>query len=550
LPRRKCEAFSFGARLRENGFAPLESAGALNPALSEKVTGLYSSQPQGAGLSNGTKLWYKEKVEPQFTIFITSNEKIMSKKIIIISLLFVGLLFAQAPVKAQTQDPLPELPGPGLTPNSPLYFLERAAEAIGEFLTFNTEAKAKLQAKRALERIAEVKAMLAEKEVNPKGLNVAIDRLQANVAKAAEIVQKEQQKGKDVSKLAKELDTDFEVRKRLLKRVLEEKEDQIELAFKEQKLELKKQLLEAKAAGDAQKVGEIVLALDKLEQEKEAQEFLLEQWEEELELALEIEEEKFELAMEAKEQELELKEKEAELAFEKKKRELERQFEEAKLALELKEKALENQFDVALALGDSQDIESIEAQLLAIGGEVSSLDSKFDESERALDEVERNFEFLLLKEERGLEDFVRQEELALKKAEFEMERAFKEKELALESQFRAKEGELEIKEKQLKIQILEARQACQQAADPVACLTEKVGPLQEKLAQVKIQKEELELEKEKAEKALELEEERMEQEIELKEKELELREEERERAIELKEEEFERLKEERERQLE
>ena len=362
----------------------------------------------------------------------------MSKKIIVVSLLFAGILLTSAPLKAQTQDPLPELPSAGLTPNSPLYFLERAAEAIGEFLTFNTEVKARLQAERALERIAEVKAMLAEKEVNPKGLNVALEKLQANVAKAAEIVQEEQQKGQNVSKLAKELDTDFEVRERLLKRTFEEKEDQLDLVFKEQKLELKKQLLEAKSAGDSQKVGEIVLALDKLEQEKEAQEFLLEQEEEELELALEIEEEKFELAMEAKERELELKEKEAELAFEKKKRELKKQFEEAKLALELKEEALENQFDVALELGDSQDIEKIKAALLAIGGEESSLDSKFDESDHALDEVERNFELLLLNEERQLEDFVRQEELALKKAEFEMERAFKENEFALESQFKAK----------------------------------------------------------------------------------------------------------------
>lgn len=474
----------------------------------------------------------------------------MSKKIIVISLLFVGLLFAKAPVKAQTQNQLPELPSAGLTPASPFYFLERAAEAIGEFLTFDPEAKAKLQAERALERIAEIKAMLAEKEVNPKGLDVALDRLQANVVKAAEIVQGEQQKGKDVSKPAKELDTDFEVRERLLKRTLGEKEDQLELAFKEQKLALKKQLIEAKAAGDAQKVGEIVLALDKLEQEKERQKSLLEQKEEEFDSTLEIEEKKFELAMEQKERELELKEKEVELAFEKKKRELERQFEEAERALEEREEALERQFDVVLPIGDPQEIENIKAQLLAIGDEESSLDSKFDESDRALDEVERNFELLLLKEERSLEDFVRQEELALKKAELEMERAFKEREFALESQFRAKEGELEIKEKQLKIQILEARQACQQAADPAACITEKVGPLQENLAQIKIQKEELELEKEKAEQALELEEEQMEQELELKEKELELREEERERAIESKEEEFERFREERERQLE
>lgn len=474
----------------------------------------------------------------------------MNTKLIIISLLFVGLFFAQAPLKAQAQDPLPELPGAGLTPNSSLYFLERAAEAIGEFLTFDTEAKAKLQAERALERIAEVKAMLAEKEVNPNGMNIALDKLQANIAKATEIIKEQQQKGHDVSKLSKELDTDFEVRERLLKRTLEEKESQLELAFKEQKLELKKQLLDAKANGDAQKVGEIVLALDKLEQEKEAREFLLEQEEEELEIVMEIEEEKFELAMEEKERKLELKEKEVELAFEKKKQELKKQFEEAKKALELKEEAFENQLDVAFEFGDSQDIESIKAQLIAIRSETSSLDSKSDESDRVLDEVERDFELLLLKEERALEDFVRQEELALKKTEFEIERAFKEKEFAMESQSRAKEGELEIKKKQLKIQILEARQTCQQAADPAVCITERVGPLQEKLSKMKIQKEELELEKEKAEQALELEEERMEHELELKEKELELREEERERALETKEEGFKRLQEKKERQLE
>lgn len=482
----------------------------------------------------------------------------MSKKIIVITLLVVGVAFAQAPLAQAGKDfnssksntTSLNLPNAGLTPNSPFYFLERASEAIGEFLTFDTEAKAKLQAERALERIAEVKAMLAEKEVNPKGIDVALGKLQANVAKAAEIIEGEKQKGKDVSRLAKELDTDFELRERLLEGILGEKKNQLDADFKQQKFVLKKQLLEAKAAGDAQKVGELVLALDKLEQEKEAQEFLLEQKEEELELVLEIEEEKFELAMEEEERELELKEKEAELAFEKKKQELERQFEEAERALEEKEEALEEQFETALELGETQDIEKIKAELLAIENDSASLNSQFEDSERAMDEIERNFELLLQKEERSLEDFVRQEELALEKAEREAERAFEEKERALEKKFEAEEHKLELKERQLKIQILEARQACQQSADPTTCIKEKAGPLQEKLAQVKIQKEELELQEEEAEQALELEEGKMERERELKEKELELREEERERAIETKEEEFERLQEEKERQLE
>jgi len=474
----------------------------------------------------------------------------MNKKFIIISLLFVGLLFTQTSTQAQTQDPLPVLPSAGITPNNPLYFLERAIEAIGEFLTFDTERKAKLQAERALERIAEIKTMLAEKEINPKGLNVAIDKLQANIAKAAEIIQQEREKGENVSTLAKELDTNFEIRERLLKQILGEKEDRIEIAFKQQKTELKKQLLDAKLTGDLEKVDEIKIVLDNIEQEKESQKFLLEQKKEELKLAFEIEEEKFELALEEKEREFELKEKEVELAFEQKKEELKGRFEEAERALELEEGSLEDQLDIALSLEDAEDIENIRTQLLAIGIDASSLDSKFEDSEQELEEVERNFELLILKEERDLEDFVQQEELALKKSEVEIEKAFKEKEFALEKQFKAQESELKIQEKKLEFQISEARQACELVIDTTACFIETVAPLKESLVQMEIKKQQLEIEEKQAEQALGIEERQIEQALEFKEKELELKEEKREQALETKEEGFERLQGKRDEQLE
>lgn len=437
----------------------------------------------------------------------------MTKKCIIIGLFIVGIAFIQASTtqagdynSSISNSSSIQLPNAGLTPNSPFYFLERAAEAIGEFLTFNIEAKAKLQAKRALERIAEVKEMLAEKKVNPKGLDVALDRLQANVVKAAKIVQKEQQKGKDVSKLAKELDTDFEIRKRLLKQIMEDKDDQIELVFKQQKLELKKQFIEAKLANDAQKVGEIVLALDKLEQEKEAQEFLLDQEEEEFELALEIEEEKFELALEVQERELELKEEEAEFAFEQKKRELERQFEEAKQSLELKEEALENQLDIAVALGDSQKIEDIKEQLGVTYIEIDGIDDESTDTRKALEEVERNFELLMLKEERALEDFVRQEELALKKAEFEMEKVLKENEIAkraLELEEKKLERALELREKELELREEERERTLESKEEKFERLQEEkeeqLERTREGAERLEEQKEVLEEEKEEVE---------------------------------------------------
>ena len=133
-------------------------------------------------------------------------------KSILISFLFI-------PVLALAHEPV-ALPNAGLTPESAFYFVDKIGEALRDFFTFNPKSKAHLQIDFAAERIAEIKIILETKGVNAKGLGVAQSRLQANIAKAAGIVEGEKSKGKDVSELAKNISEDFDANKKNLKKII------------------------------------------------------------------------------------------------------------------------------------------------------------------------------------------------------------------------------------------------------------------------------------------------------------------------------------------
>jgi len=75
-------------------------------------------------------------------------------------LLITSLLFGAA---AYAQDE--ELPDPGLTPDSPFYFLDTWGKNIGMFFTFGNEAKARKALQYAEERLAETRAMAAKNRV-------------------------------------------------------------------------------------------------------------------------------------------------------------------------------------------------------------------------------------------------------------------------------------------------------------------------------------------------------------------------------------------------
>ncbi|MEK7121638.1 MAG: DUF5667 domain-containing protein [Patescibacteria group bacterium] len=209
----------------------------------------------------------------------------MKIKTAIVSLLFVPfLVFAQNGA----------LPGAGLTPESPFYFIDKLGEALREFFTFSPEGKAHLQIAFAAERVAEIKIVLETKGVDAKGLEVAEARLRKHLGDAAEIVIKQKNKGKDVSQLAKELNDNFEESKSALsdsfkaeKKALEAKED-----------DLKNQIKAARRVGDNAKVEALAQELGQVKAQLE----LLELKEEELEDDLDKEEEKLEDEMDAYEE--------------------------------------------------------------------------------------------------------------------------------------------------------------------------------------------------------------------------------------------------------
>jgi len=165
------------------------------------------------------------------------------RTILISCLIIISLLFGGT---AQAQDEESPLPDPGITPDSPFYFLDGFFEDIQEFFTFNPQAKARLHVAFAAERVAEIKVMLETKGVEAKGLDVAQARLEAHVSKAVGIIESEQEKGSDVSALVYEILDDFHEQREAVKEAFKEAKQE----FFSKREALQEQLRAANKAGD------------------------------------------------------------------------------------------------------------------------------------------------------------------------------------------------------------------------------------------------------------------------------------------------------------
>ncbi len=91
------------------------------------------------------------------------------------------------------------LPDPGLTPDSPFYFLEIIAEGIGTFSTFGDLKKAERYAFLAAERVAEAKDM-AEKG-KPELVEKTLKRYENQLNKSMVRAEKAMFAGKDFEKV-------------------------------------------------------------------------------------------------------------------------------------------------------------------------------------------------------------------------------------------------------------------------------------------------------------------------------------------------------------
>ncbi len=138
----------------------------------------------------------------------------------------------------------------GLTPSNSLYFLDKFIETIEEILTFNQDAKIKLQIKFAKERMAEIKEMLDDSGADDEDIKEAQNRLSEHSKKATDILKEEKKAGKDVEDLEKELEESMGDDEEELQDLLEEVESNLE----EEKDSLERAIDQAEQEGDAAKV--------------------------------------------------------------------------------------------------------------------------------------------------------------------------------------------------------------------------------------------------------------------------------------------------------
>ena len=192
-------------------------------------------------------------------------------------------------------------------PGDILYPIDTGVENLRISLATSSESEVELHTQFAAERITEVQQLLQEKGVDPQGLNVALANLTAHKVAVAKLVTQEQE---------------LDARANALDDLFDQKEEELEAAFKAakrelkvQRADLKTQLAQAIADGDVSKadslrakITQIEAQVDALDAQKEAAEEALKAEEDKLEAQL-GEEEK---TLEEKEEELERQEEELE----------------------------------------------------------------------------------------------------------------------------------------------------------------------------------------------------------------------------------------------
>ncbi len=187
-------------------------------------------------------------------------------------LFFAGLLLVSIPFMAGAHSDASAttkvaydvtLKDAGFVPGDFFYFLDRWTEAINSFATFRVESKAKLALEHSQERASEVHSVLETKGVNSKEVKRAKDDFSKGLSMAAGVVASEKVKGVDVSTLAKELDSEFEISKDMLKFAFRARYDDLRIQVKD----LRMKLNEAIKAGDVTAQATIEAELKKANEE-------------------------------------------------------------------------------------------------------------------------------------------------------------------------------------------------------------------------------------------------------------------------------------------
>jgi len=260
---------------------------------------------------------------------------------------------------------VPALPNPGLKPGDFFYFLDVWGESIQEFFTFNPENRALLQARFALERIAEVNALLEERGIDAPGLSTAQEKIRRNMERANEILERQRARGREISALAKRLEAEFDTRQDLLESILDSREVRIDAEIEARKAEIE----EARLANNFQRITELRTKIEELRLRKERLEALRERFA----ATLDAEEERMELKMDEREREIDASEDEARRRFNEERKELRRALKERERTLEERERALEIRLREAVIAQDATLIAQIERELEDVKGKEEAL---------------------------------------------------------------------------------------------------------------------------------------------------------------------------------
>lgn len=163
------------------------------------------------------------------------------KRNVVFVLFFVILLTSATPAFANHREDVlgtstetnPQIPptseGPGLIlPDSPFFFLDQLKQDIRLAFALTPEAKAKVHTSIAGERMAELRFMLAKN--NKTGIDTALNGVSANLLRASEDLNQAELTGRNIDKLALEINTNIKEKQNSLD--ILEQSDNKEIMFK------------------------------------------------------------------------------------------------------------------------------------------------------------------------------------------------------------------------------------------------------------------------------------------------------------------------------
>ena len=406
--------------------------------------------------------------------------------ICVLALCFPGLVVAQVSadaeiaLEAETQLNmiLPELPDPGLTPNSPFFIFEQLLETIGDTFIFDPDAKAKRQGERAIERIAEIEAMLAEKGVRSRGLSVALKQIEKHASKAATLAQESN---------AKDLGRDLESQKVLLKKIIDEKKRRLREEHKERKDALHRQLVEKILTRADDEAGDLESELSDASAKADVFEALLDNAVDATVETLDEQEQTIEQVLGEDDRQHQEFKRDVRANMNAHKHALKEHLKELRSSLMDKEHALKEQLREAVALGDDDMIERLTEEFSVTMQADTGIDAQIRLSDALVSGGEATVEALLLEDaEVNIDSLMKRERTFLDQVSKGADLVFSAKRKAQELRLDAQKDALNLKGKRLGHEIVKRRQECLDMDVPNLglCVAERARNLQQELEEV------------------------------------------------------------------